>query len=456
MTTHNLPAAATSPGNERRDASRPRVVIIGAGFGGVQLARGLADAAVDVVLVDQHNYHCFQPLLYQVATAVLSPADIAWPIRHILARQSNLTMLMARAEGVDRAARIVQTSEGPIPYDILVLATGATYAYFGHDEWADAAPGLKDIEDATRLRRRILLAFERAETTRNDAERRRLLTFAVIGGGPTGVEMAGAIAEVARHALAPDFRNVDPRTARILLIEAGPRLLPALPGDLSAYAARRLEKMGVEVLTGRAVVSITEHQVTLADGTVIDTATTVWAAGVKASAAGRWLGAETDRAGRCLVTDHLTLPGAPDIFVIGDTASVKDADGKPVPGIAPAAKQMGDYVARVIRARLDGEADMKPFRYRHQGDLATIGRNAAVVKLGRVELTGFLGWMFWGVVHVYFLIGTRNRLAVGATWLWNYVTNQRTARLITAEPGPSAHEPRQPPPPATEPDLRRA
>ncbi len=452
MTAH----MQSRPETVSASAPRPRIVIVGAGFGGVQLARGLDGAPADVVLIDQHNYHCFQPLLYQVATAVLSPADIAWPIRHILARQSNLTMLMARAEGVDRTARVVNTSEGPIPYDTLVLATGATYAYFGHDEWADAAPGLKDIEDATRLRRRILLAFERAETTRDEAERRRLLTFAVIGGGPTGVEMAGAIAEVARHALAPDFRNVDPRTARILLIEAGPRLLPALPDDLSAYAARRLEAMGVEVLIGRPVVSITEHQVALADGTIIDTATTVWAAGVQASAAGRWLDAQTDRAGRCIVTAQLTLPDDPEIFVIGDTASVKDMDGKPVPGIAPAAKQMGDYVAKVIRGRLDGKPTAESFRYRHQGDLATIGRNAAVVKLGHFELTGFLGWMFWGLVHVYFLIGTRNRLAVGSTWLWNYVTNQRAARLITAEPATSGPEPQNGARPVGERTLRRA
>ncbi|WGD30495.1 NAD(P)/FAD-dependent oxidoreductase [Ancylobacter sp. WKF20] len=425
-------------------AARPRIVIIGAGFGGVQLARGLASAPADITLIDQHNYHCFQPLLYQVATAVLSPADIAWPIRHILAGQPNLTMLMARAEGVDRAARVVSTSEGPIPYDILVLATGATYAYFGHDDWAEAAPGLKNIEDATRLRRRILLAFERAETTRDEAERRRLLTFAVIGGGPTGVEMAGAIAEVARHALAPDFRNVDPRTARILLIEAGPRLLPALPENLATYAAHRLESMGVEVMTGTPVTSIDAHQVALGDGTTIETATTVWAAGVKASAAGQWLGAETDRAGRCLVTPQLTLPDDPAIFVIGDTAAVKDAAGKPVPGIAPAAKQMGAYVARVIRARLAGKAEIGPFRYSHQGDLATIGRNSAVVKLGRFELTGFLGWVFWGIVHVYFLIGTRNRLAVGTTWLWNYVTNQRAARLITGDTTAGEHRPAAP------------
>ena len=419
---------------------RPRVVIAGAGFGGLQVARGLADAPVDITLVDKHNYHCFQPLLYQVATAVLSPADVAWPVRHILSRQDNVTMLMAEVTGVDRAGHALITSEGPIPYDFLVLATGATHSYFGHEEWAPFAPGLKDIEDATHLRRRILVAFERAEASDNEAARRRLLTFVIVGGGPTGVEMAGSIAEIARHALAPDFKRVDPRTARILLIEAGPRLLPAMPEPLSAYAQRRLEAMGVEVLTGRPVVDIGADHVELAGGEVIPASTKIWAAGVRASPAAQWLNAETDRAGRCLVGPDLSVPGAPEIFVIGDTAAVSDPKGKPVPGIAPAAKQMGDHVAKAIEARLAGTAALG-FRYRHDGDLATIGRNSAVVKLGRLELTGFIGWMFWGFVHVYFLIGTRNRIAVALAWLWNYVTHQRAARLITggmeAEPDPT-------------------
>lgn len=423
---------------ETREATaRPHVVIVGAGFGGLEVARGLAKAPVNVTLIDRHNYHCFQPLLYQVATATLSPADIAWPIRHILSRQPNITMLMARAEGVDRTRRELLTSEGPLRFDFLVLATGATHSYFGHPEWARFAPGLKDIEDATQLRRRILLAFERAEVATAPETRRRLLTFAIIGGGPTGVELAGSIAEISRHALAPDFKRVDPRTARILLIEAGPRLLPTLPERLSAHTRERLEAMGVEVMTGRPVVDMGADHVTLEGGETIAAATKIWAAGVRASPAAEWLGVAADRAGRCRVAPDLSVPGAPDIFVIGDAAAVTDSEGRPVPGIAPAAKQMGDHVAAVIAARLSG--DPAPgFRYRHAGDLATIGRNAAVVKLGRIELTGFLGWMFWGLVHVYFLVGARNRITVALSWLWNYLTYQRAARLITgdAEPAP--------------------
>ncbi|MBS7542805.1 NAD(P)/FAD-dependent oxidoreductase [Ancylobacter oerskovii] len=413
-------------------SEHPRIVIAGAGFGGLQVARGLAGAPVDVTLVDRHNYHCFQPLLYQVATAVLSPADIAWPVRHILSRQDNITMLMAQVEGVDRAARLLLTDRGTIPYDFLVLATGATHSYFGHDDWAPYAPGLKDIEDATNLRRSILVAFERAEATDDEEIRRRLLTFVIIGGGPTGVELAGAIAEVARHSLAPDFKNVDPRTARILLIEAGERLLPAFPPELSTYTHQRLEAMGVEVLTGRAVVDCGADHVTLAGGERIDASTKIWAAGVRASAAAQWLGVEMDRAGRCRVGPDLAVPGAPEIFVIGDTSAPPPELG-PIPGIAPAAKQMGDHVASVIAARVAGRPAPGPFRYRHAGDLATIGRNAAVVKLGRLQLTGFLGWVFWGLVHVYFLVGARNRFAVAMNWLWNYVTRQRAARLITGD-----------------------
>ena len=421
----------------RDSAPRPHVVIVGAGFGGLEAARGLAKAPVNVTLIDRHNYHCFQPLLYQVATATLSPADIAWPIRHILSRQPNITMLMARAEGVDRTRREIITSEGPIRFDFLVLATGATHSYFGHPEWARFAPGLKDIEDATQLRRRILLAFERAEASSAPDTRRRLLTFAIIGGGPTGVELAGSIAEIARHALAPDFKRVDPRTARILLIEAGERLLPALPERLSAHARERLEAMGVEVLTGRPVIDMGPDHITLDGGERIPAATKIWAAGVRASPAAEWLGVDADRAGRCRVAPDLSVPGDPAIFVIGDAAAATDAEGRPVPGIAPAAKQMGDHVAAVIEARLAGAA-APGFHYRHAGDLATIGRNAAVVKLGRLELTGFLGWMFWGIVHIYFLVGARNRITVAMSWLWNYLTYQRAARLITgdAEPTP--------------------
>ena len=420
-------------------ASRPTVVIAGAGFGGLTAAKALARAPVDVVLVDRHNYHCFQPLLYQVATAVLSPADIAWPIRGVLRRQSNLTVLMAEVTGVDRDGRILKTKERDIPYDVLVLATGATHSYFGHDEWAAVAPGLKQIEDATSIRRELLLAFERAELTDSEAERRRLLTFVVVGGGPTGVELAGAIAEVARQALPADFRRIDPRSARIVLVEAGPRVLPTLPEDLSRYAQATLERMGVEVRVATRVTCCDAEGVDTTEGR-IDASTVIWAAGVVASPAGRWIGAKTDRAGRILVDSNLEVPGAPGIFAIGDLVAATDAAGRMIPGIAPAAKQMGRHVGRLLAARFGGSAAPASFRYRHYGDLATIGRKAAVVKLDRVHLTGFVGWMFWGVAHVYFLIGVRNRFFVALSWLWNYLTYERGARLITAGREPERAE----------------
>ena len=410
-------------------AAAPKVVIIGAGFGGLTAAQFLARAPVDVTVVDRHNFHYFQPLLYQVATAALSPADIAWPIRSILRRQTNATVLMADVTGIDPQARLVHAGDVTLPYDILVLATGATHSYFGHPEWASAAPGLKQIEDATRIRRKVLLAFERAETTDDADEQRRLLTFVVVGGGPTGVEMAGAIAEVAHHALPAEFRHIDPHAARVVLVEAGPRILPTFPEDLAAYAQKALERMGVEVLTSARVTNCDERGVDL-EGSRIETGTIVWAAGVVASPAGEWLEVERDRAGRVKVGPDLTVPGHPEIFVIGDTAAAVDGEGKAVPGIAPAAKQMGRYVAEVIAARASNRPAPGPFRYRHQGDLATIGRKAAVVKLGNVHLTGFIGWMFWGIAHVYFLIGLRNRAVVAFSWLWNYLTYQRGARLI--------------------------
>jgi NADH dehydrogenase len=313
-----------------------------------------------------------------------------------------------------------------------VVATGATHSYFGHDEWAEFAPGLKRIEDATRIRRSILLAFEHAELTDDAAERVRLLTFVIIGAGATGVEMAGAIAEIARHTIAMDFRRIDPRTAQIILIEAGPRVLPALSNDLSDYALQALTKMGVDVRTDTSVTGCDSRGVDLANGR-IDASTIIWAAGVVASPAARWLNAEHDRAGRVLVKDDLTMPGHPDVFVIGDAAFVKNADGKPVPGVAPAAKQMGAYVGKLIAARIAGQS-LPPFRYRHAGDLATIGRRAAVVSIGKVHLKGFLGWLFWGLVHIYFLIGLRRRFVVAINWLWGYLTFQRGARLITEVP----------------------
>jgi NADH:ubiquinone reductase (H+-translocating) len=411
---------------------RPNVVIVGAGFGGLEAAKALARAAVDVTVIDRQNHHCFQPLLYQVATAALSPAEIAWPTRHILRRQANATVLMAEVTGVDADGRRVLTSAGPIPYDYLVLATGATHSYFGNDDWAEFAPGLKRIEDATRIRRSILLAFEQAELAHDDAERRRLLTFVIVGGGATGVEMAGAIAEIARQTLAMDFRRIDPRSAHIMLLEAGPRVLPTLPDDLSDYAARTLTRMGVDVKTSTRVTRVDRRGVDLDPGR-IDASTVIWAAGVVASPAANWLGVERDRAGRALVGPDLSVPGRPDVFVIGDAAAVKDDKGQPVPGMAPGAKQMGRYVGRLIAARIAGRS-LPPFRYRHLGDLATIGRRAAVVKFGNLRLKGFVGWVFWSVVHIYFLIGLKNRFIVAFTWFWDYITFHRGARLITEVP----------------------
>ena len=412
--------------------SRPKVVIAGAGFGGLEAAKALRAAAADVAVIDQQNHHCFQPLLYQVATAALSPADVAWPIRRILRKQGNATVLMAEVRGIDTGKRLVHTDSISAPYDYLVLATGATHSYFGHDEWAEVAPGLKRIEDATRIRRSILLAFERAELTDDVAERARQLTFVIIGAGATGVEMAGAIADIARYTIAMDFRRIDPRTAQIILIEAGPRVLPTLSDDLSDYARKSLIKMGVDVRTDTRVTGCDSRGVDLAHGR-IDASTIIWAAGVVASPAARWLNVEHDRAGRVIVKDDLSVPGHPEVFVIGDAATAKDESGKPVPGVAPAAKQMGAYVGKLIAARIAGQS-LPPFRYRHAGDLATIGRRAAVVSIGKVHLKGFLGWLFWSVVHIYFLIGLRRRFVVAINWLWDYLTFQRGARLITEVP----------------------
>jgi NADH:ubiquinone reductase (H+-translocating) len=410
---------------------RAKVVIIGAGFGGIETAKSLRRAPVEVTVIDRQNHHCFQPLLYQVATAALSPADVAWPIRHILHRQKNATVLMAEVRAVDTRKRLVLIDPANIPYDYLVLATGATHSYFGHDEWAEVAPGLKRIEDATRIRRRILIAFERAELATDAIERRRLLTFAIVGGGATGVEMAGAISEVARQTLAMDFRRIDPTTARIVLIEAGSRIMPTLPENLSEYVRRTLAKKGVEVMTSTRVMACDVRGVELEHGR-LDAGTIIWAAGVVASQAARWLNAKHDPAGRVKVGSDLSVPGHPEIFVVGDTAAVTDQPG--IPGTAPAAKQMGRYVGRLIAARITGARSLAPFRYYHMGDLATIGRRAAVVKLGRIELTGFLGWLFWSVVHIYFLIEARDRFIVAFNWLWDYVTFQRGARLITEVP----------------------
>jgi len=412
---------------------KPRVVIVGAGFAGLEACRALAKVDVDVTLVDAQNHHCFQPLLYQVATAALSPGDIAWPIRAIVRGQKNVRVIMAQVTAIDVAARRVHTAELDLAYDYLVLATGAKHSYFGHDDWAPFAPGLKHIADATEIRRRFLLAFEHAEVVEDKAEQNRLLTFVVVGGGATGVEMAGAIAEVARQTLQHDFRRIDPRTSRIVLIEAGPRLLPTFPQALSDYAQRSLQAMGVEVELNRKVTGCDAKGVTLDEGR-IQAATVVWAAGVVASPAAQWINAAQDGAGRIKVNPDLSVPGHENIFAVGDTAVVLQPSGQLVPGIAPAAKQMGRYAGTVIAAQVGGLAAPAPFTYHHLGELATIGRKSAVVKLGVFQLTGFLGWVFWSAVHIYFLIGLRNRFVVALNWLWSYLTFQRGARLIGIAP----------------------
>jgi NADH dehydrogenase len=407
------------------------VVIVGAGFGGLWAAKALVTTDVEVVVIDRQNYHLFQPLLYQVATAGLSPADIAGPIRSIIGMYRNVTVMLGAVDGVDVAGRKVLIEGGrSVPYDHLILATGARHAYFGHDEWEPFAPGLKRIEEATEIRRRILLAFEQAENETNAEERRRLMNLVIVGGGPTGVELAGAIAELARRALAKDFRNIDPRAARIVLVEAGPRLLSTMPEDLSNDARRRLEKLGVEVRLNAPVTAVDAAGVTT--GTArIESRCVIWAAGVAASPAGQWIGAECDRVGRIKVNPDLSVPGHPEIFAIGDTTLALNAAGKPLPGVAPVAKQQGAYVAKLILARLRGAARVKPFRYRDFGNLATIGRKAAVIDFGWIHLRGFVAWVLWSFVHIYFLIGLRNRTIVALHWLWAYFTFQRGARLIT-------------------------
>jgi NADH dehydrogenase len=407
---------------------RPQVVIIGGGFGGLEAARELADAPVDVTVLDRRNYHLFQPLLYQVATAALSPSEIAWPIRHLLRRQSNARGLLAEAVGVDIETRCVQTSAGDPPFDYLVVATGATHSYFGHPEWSDFAPGLKTIEDATAIRRRVLCAFEQAENAQA-ADREALLTFVIVGGGPTGVEMAGAVAELARDALARDFRHIDPREAKVVLVEAGERVLAAFPEQLAAYAARMLERLGVTVMTKTAVTGCGADGVELGERRLASQ-TVIWAAGVAASPLAVGMAGPHDRAGRVIVLDDLSLEGQPDVFVIGDAAAMKRPDGSPVPGIAPAAKQAGRHAAKIIAARVAGRKDPGAFRYRHAGDLATIGRSAAVVRFDGLRLTGWIGWVFWGLAHIYFLIGLRNRVAVAFDWSWSWLTRQRHVRLI--------------------------
>jgi NADH:ubiquinone reductase (H+-translocating) len=408
-------------------AESPHVVVLGAGFGGLEAARGLADAPVRVTVVDRRNHHLFQPLLYQVATAGLSPAEIAYPIRRILKKQANTRVILAEARAVDAVRKRVILADGELGYDYLVLAAGATHSYFGHDDWGAHAPGLKTLDDALEIRRRALVAFEEAEREEDPDRRRAWLTFVVVGGGPTGVEMAGAFAEIARHSLAREFRHVDPQSARVILAEAGPRILPAYPPDLSARAVRQLEALGAQVWTGTPITGVSAEGVQMGAERVA-ARTIVWAAGVAASPIARSLDTPLDRAGRVRVSPDLTLPAHPEVFVIGDLAAVEQ-DGVPVPGVAPAAMQMGRHAARSIRRLVNGEPAL-PFRYVDKGSLATIGRRSAVAQFRRLHLWGFPAWVAWLTVHIFFLIGFRNRLVVLFTWAWAYLTYQRSARLI--------------------------
>jgi NADH dehydrogenase/putative oxidoreductase len=411
-------------------AGLPRIVIIGAGFGGMACASALRSARAAVTLVDRANYHLFQPLLYQVATAALSPGDIAAPVRPLFRDAPNTRVLLGEVTAIDTARRQVQVDDREVPYDYLVVATGAAHSYFGKDEWAPFAPGLKRIEDATEIRGRILRAFEQAEATDDAEERRALLTFLIVGGGPTGVELAGAIIELARFGMEKEFRNFDPASARVLLVQSGPRLLPAFPEKLSVIARESLEEIGVEVRIDSRVEEIDARGV-LVSGERITARTVLWAAGVMASPAARWLKGDADRAGRVKVGDDLSVPGLPEVFVIGDTAASTAWNGQPVPGLAPAAKQGGLYVARAIRARLEGRAAPPAFRYRHLGSLATIGRKAAVADFGQFQLWGEAAWWLWGLVHVGFLVGLRNRVATMINWFWSYLTYGGGIRLIT-------------------------
>ena len=413
--------------------SRERVshlVVVGGGFAGLWATRALARERIRITLVDRRNHHLFQPLLYQVATAGLSAPDIAAPLRHILGHQRNVEVRLGEVVTIDKQARQIRMADGStLDYDTLLLATGATHAYFGNDQWADDAPGLKTLDDAIALRRKLLLAFERAEAEPDPAKKAAWLSFAVVGGGPTGVELAGTLAEIARHTLRNEFRHIDPASAKVRLVEAGPRVLSSFPEVLSLKARRQLEKLGVEVLTGTPVSDIDSQGFKLGDQ-FVPARTVVWAAGVAASPLARTLDVPLDRAGRVQVQPDLTLPGHPELFVAGDLAALNQANGKPVPGVAPAAKQMGKYVAEVIRARLHAKAAPGPFKYADYGNLATIGRMAAIVHLGRLQLSGILAWWFWLAAHVFFLIGFRNRIVVLLNWAVAYWSYQRSARII--------------------------
>jgi NADH dehydrogenase len=427
----------TAHGNCRK---RHRVVIVGAGFGGLWAVKHLKGASVDITLIDQRNHHLFQPLLYQVATASLAPSEIAWPIRSMLSERNDVTTILATVTGVDAASCTVRLAdESTVPYDTLVLATGARHGYFGHDEWEALAPGLKTIEDATAIRGKILTAFEEAERETDSARQDAMLTFAIVGAGPTGVELAGTIADLAHDTLPGDFRRIDTRKTKVLLVEAGPKVLSGYPDDLSQYAKSALEKLGVEVSLGAPVTGIEPNAITFGDRRV-EAHTIIWAAGVRASPAAEWLAVPADRSGRIIVEPDLSVPGHRNIFAVGDTAAVNAPDGSSVPGIAPAAKQEGAFVAETIRRRISGVFDERSFRYHHEGSLAQIGKRKAVIDFGWVRLRGAIAWWLWGIAHIYFLVGVRSRLSVALNWLWIYMRNQRSARLITQAEGGSAVE----------------
>lgn len=407
------------------------VVIVGAGFGGIQTAHHLKGTSTRITLIDQHNYHLFQPLLYQAATALLAPSEIAWPIRHLLRKRREVTTLLAKVIGVDKEdQKVILEDNQAIQYDTLVLATGARHAYFGNDDWAKYAPGLKVLDDATSIRHKILIAFEKAERESDPEIRKALLCFVVVGAGPTGVELAGTIAELAQHTLNGEFRNINTQDTRVVLIEASDRVLPSFAESLSSYAKAALEKLGVEIELGHPVSQCNDDGVTFSN-MQLASKTILWAAGVQASPAATWLDASADNVNRVIVEANLSVPNHPEIFVIGDTAAIQNQDGKQIPGIAPAAKQQGKYVAKIIKSTLKGKPFTKPFQYRHYGDLATIGKRAAVFDIGWMKARGQIAWWLWGIAHIYFLIGVRNRIVVAMHWLWIYFKGDRGARLIT-------------------------
>lgn len=436
------------------EPNRPRVVIIGGGFAGLACARQLGGADIDVTLIDRRNHNLFQPLLYQVATAALSPSDIAEPIRKTLGRHRNITVLLAEVTGIDMEGRTVRTDKlPPVPFDYLVLATGSDYNYFGNDDWRELAPGLKSIREARAIRQRLLHAFEEAEMAADEATQRQLLTSVVIGGGPTGVEMAGAIAELGRFMISRDFRNIPSDRLKVLLIEGGPRLLPAFPEPLADYAAKRLERLGVTILTDRMVESIAEHEV-VAAGESIPTGAVVWAAGVKASPAALWLGIDADKAGRVPVTPYLEVSGMDGIYALGDTALLEDeATGEPLPGLAQVAKQQGNWLGRHLRRKIERGERTAPFRFKNRGNTAVIGRNAAIFDFGWTRIKGRIAWFMWAIVHVFLLVSFEKRILVSLQWGLRYLTHQRGTRLID-EPLPVEPQ-EEPAPELTEDDPGR-